>query len=189
MQQNLNHNSKANKTKQSDKHTNTNRWLYALYIGFFAGLIWGLVKIVEYYFKFTDIVPGYMVDPFLPHKFLMQWKGFLVGLGSFIIFSIIASFVYMLIASKLIGPWPGLVFGALVWCLVYLMIAPMSKMIEHSIWKYGLTTIITEICLFLLWGLFIGYSISFEYNNESEREPKKGTPAQDSANKKDVVHK
>ncbi|WP_442601234.1 YqhR family membrane protein [Paenibacillus sp. KN14-4R] len=155
-----------------NNNVNTHRGLFALYIGFFAGLIWGLLKIVEYYFQFTTVVPGFMVEPFFLHQFLEQWRGCLVGLGSFIVFSIIASYIYMFLCSKLIGPWPGLVYGALWWCLIFLLIGPLTGMIE-GITTLGLTTILTELCLFVLWGLFIGYSISFEFTNESEREPNK----------------
>src|SRR5687768_1205995 len=53
-----------------DVKIKTNRWIFALYIGFFAGFIWGALKIVEYYFKFTSLVPGFLVELFFKHNFL-----------------------------------------------------------------------------------------------------------------------
>ncbi len=34
-------------------------------------------------------------------------------------------------------------------------------------------SIITEFCFFLLWGLFIGYTVAMEYTDERKREPEK----------------
>jgi hypothetical protein len=148
----------------------TNRWVFALYIGFFAGFIWGAFKIVEYFFKFTSLVPGFLIEPYFKHSFLMTWKGYLVGWASFILFSIIASFVYMVALAKWKGPWIGIIYGIAWWCVIYLGIGPLTGMMN---WIYYLdwNTILTDFCLFVLWGLFIGYSIALEYTNEREREP------------------
>ncbi|MNR52325.1 hypothetical protein D3C85_1721510 [compost metagenome] len=72
--------------------------------------------------------------------------------------------------SKLPGPWIGIAYGVAWWALLYLLIGPWTGMMN---WIYGLdrNTIITDLCLFILWGLFIGYSIALEYTEEREREP------------------
>jgi uncharacterized membrane protein YagU involved in acid resistance len=152
------------------KKTNTNRWFFALYIGFYAGLIWGAVKIIENYFHFTTIVPGFLVEPFFKHEFLMSWQGVLTGWAFFIVFSVIAAFVYMIVLSKVKGPWMGILYGAAWWGLLYLLIGPLAGMM-YWVNKLDWNTIITDFCLFLLWGLFIGYTISLEFTDERNREP------------------
>lgn len=32
-------------------------------------------------------------------------------------------------------------------------------------------TIVSDLCLFVLWGLFIGYTITMEFTEERNREP------------------
>jgi uncharacterized membrane protein YagU involved in acid resistance len=155
---------------QTSEKMLTNRWFFALYIGFYAGLIWGGIKIVEYYLKFTTIVPGFLVELFFKHDFLLTWRGYLTGWVFFILFSILAAFIYMVTLRRILGPWMGIVYGLLWWCFIYLLIGPLSGMMPWM-YKLDMNTILTDSCLFTVWGLFIGYSISVEYTDERAREP------------------
>ncbi|MEW9699151.1 YqhR family membrane protein [Paenibacillus sp. SI8] len=148
----------------------TNRWLFALYIGFFAGLIWGALKIVEHYLKFTKVVVGFLVEPFFKHDFLLSWQGTLVGWGFFILFSIVAAYLYTIAFWKLRGPWWGIGYGAVWWCFVYLFVGPLAGM-TYWITDLDINSSISDFCLFLIWGMFIGYSINVEYTDERTREP------------------
>lgn len=147
----------------------TNRWTFALRLGIFAGLIWGAVKIVFYYLGFTKVIPGFMVEPFYQHAFLNSWKGHMVGWFYFIVISIIATYIYILFFYKIKGPWMGMVYGLLWWCFFYLIIGPLNAMMPR-IDKLDWNTIITDFCLFILWGLFIGYTIAVEFTDERMRE-------------------
>lgn len=155
---------------QKETIDRTNRWKFSVYIGLWAGIIWGAVKIMEHFFKFTSLPPGFLVEPFFKRSFLLTWKGYMVGWGMFILFSIVAALLYTLLLSKVPGPWAGVGYGAMWWMLIFLLIGPVTGMmnwIAYMDWN----TIITEICLFLVWGLFIGYSIALEFNDERIREP------------------
>jgi len=148
----------------------SNRWLFSLNIGFFAGLIWGAVKMLEHYLHFTSLPPGFLVEHFYKRSFLNSFEGYMVGWVTFIVFSIFASLLYTAFFAKATGPWPGVAYGAVWWGLIFLLIGPITGMmnwIAYLDWN----TIITEVCLFIVWGLFIGYSLALEFNDEREREP------------------
>ncbi|UJF31270.1 YqhR family membrane protein [Paenibacillus hexagrammi] len=157
-------------TGQSAQSMKTNRWFFSLYIGFFAGLLLGGLKIIEQYFKFTKISIGFLVEPFFKHEFLMTWKGTLIGWGFFTVFSIVAAYIYMITLWKLSGPWWGIGYGAFWWGAIYLLFGPFAGM-TYWIHDLDLNSILSDFCLFLVWGLFIGYSIAVEYNDERTREP------------------
>ncbi|OCT12410.1 hypothetical protein A8709_31790 [Paenibacillus pectinilyticus] len=142
----------------------TNRWVFVLYIGFFAGLIWGAIKIIENYFKFTTIGIGFMAEPFFKHDFFNTWLGLFTGWACFTIFSIFASCLYMFTMWKLRSPMWGLGYGAFWWAILYLLVGPMTGMF-YWINQLELNTIISDFCLFLVWGMFVGYSIAIEYTN------------------------
>ncbi|UUZ79584.1 YqhR family membrane protein [Paenibacillus sp. P26] len=144
----------------------TNRWDFAMYIGFFAGLIWGGIKIIEHYFHFTTLSPGFLIEPFFKHSFLSTWQGMLTGWLFFILFSIVASLLYTVLLAKARGPWFGIGYGIFWWAMFFLLIGPITGM-THWLLYMDLNTILTDACLFVLWGLFIGYSVSFEFNDES----------------------
>jgi hypothetical protein len=147
----------------------TNPWTYSLYIGLFAGLIWGAVKMLEFALRFTQVVPGFLLEPFFRHAFLVTWQGILLGYASFILFSIAAAFLYGAFLRKLKGPWPGLAYGVVWWGLIFLLIGPFTEMVP-AITQLDINSFATDLSLFLLWGMFIGYSISMEFTDEWSRD-------------------
>lgn len=158
---------KHGSAEEGEKRTSPS--VFGAYIGFFAGVIWGAVRILEYYFGLTDLVPGFLVEYFFKHQFLTTKWGGVVGWAFFTLFSVAAGMLYALLLRKAKGPWIGLLYGHLWWIVLYLLIGPVTDMMPW-VQKLGWKTIVTDLCLFALWGLFIGYSIAVEYTNESKRE-------------------
>lgn len=157
---------------EGKENKRTNPWTFALMIGFFAGLIWGGVKGVLYYMNFTTVLPGYLVEPFFKHSFLNTQPGYYVGWGGFILFSIAATFIYTLAFRKLRGPFPGVVYGIVWWVIIFVVIGPLAQMTAPES-KLSFNTLFSEFCLYLLWGLFIGYSTAEEFTDERNREPER----------------
>lgn len=155
--------------REDKQQHHTNRWMYAIKIGFFAGLIWGTVRWLFYVMKFTIESPGF-VAPFFQPAFLRSWWGLLVGIGSFVLISILAAVLYQIVLGRLRGPWPGVGYGLLWWAVIFIGVGPLFGMTK-VITKAGWNTLYTELCVFLLWGVFIGYSIAFEFTDEASREP------------------
>lgn len=162
-------NTKQTNADNGQEHT-TNQWLFCIQIGFFAGLIWGSIRWICYQIKFTTELPSFVADPFFQSAFLKSWWGILVGLASYIILSIIAAVLYKVIVGRLRGPWPGIGYGLVWWILIFVIAGPLLGITEN-ITKAGWNTFWTELCIFLLWGVFIGYSIVFEFTDEATREP------------------
>lgn len=157
------------KNKQSER-LHTNRFLFALELGFYAGFIWGGIRWIFYYLHFSSILPGFLIEPFFKHSFLKSTAGQLAGWLSFIALSIVASLIFVYLFRKAKGPWPGIAYGVIWWVVLFIVLVPFLHMtlpIKRLTWD----TNISEICLFLLWGLFIGYTTAEEYTDEKAREP------------------
>src|SRR5690554_944002 len=97
------------------------------------------------------------------------WMGHLVGIGFISIVSIAAAFLYRLIFAKIYKIWPGLLFGLILWFAIFWLFNPMFPGLK-PFQQLDLNTLITTGCLYLLWGLFIGYSISYEYHERTVYE-------------------
>lgn len=166
----MNQSGKIERSSSKTRKPRTNQWRFALYVGVAAGLLWGGLKLVEQYFHFTRLSPGFLIEPFFKHAYLSTWQGMAVGWLAFIVFSVIASLLYAAFLAKARGPWFGIGYGLLWWGLIFLLLGPISGMTSWIAYM-ELNTVITDACLFLLWGLFIGYSISFEFTDERVREP------------------
>ncbi|ANY71934.1 YqhR family membrane protein [Paenibacillus ihbetae] len=152
----------------------TNPFLYALELGYYAGLIWGAVRWIFYTLKFTRVVPGFLMEPFFKHGFLLTAAGQIAGWLSFIAFSVIAALIYVFLFRKLKGPWPGIIYGVIWWIVLYIALNPWLRF-TPPVKKLTWDTNITEFCIFLLWGLFIGYTAAQEFTDERMREPKQVT--------------
>ncbi|NMO96866.1 YqhR family membrane protein [Paenibacillus lemnae] len=149
----------------------TNRFTFALELGFYAGFIWGGIRWVFYLLHFTTVLPGFLLEPFFKHAFLMTTAGQLAGWLSFIALSVIASLIYVLLFRKVKGPWPGIAYGIVWWALLFIALNPMFHW-SLPVKKMSWDTNISEFCLFLLWGLFIGYTTAEEYTDEKLRDKK-----------------
>jgi uncharacterized membrane protein YagU involved in acid resistance len=137
---------------------------FFVYIGFFAGLIWGGLKLVEYGLKFTKVSPGFLLEPFYKHSFLATWLGMVMGWGAFILFSVVAALIYGYAFHKIEGAWPGLAYGLAWWIMIYAILGPWCGIVP-PIGQLDQNSFYSDLCLFLLWGLFIGYSISVEFTD------------------------
>lgn len=132
-------------------------------IGFFGGLFWSLLGYVAYVFKFTELSPNLVLTPWV----FGNWKNGVLGnfIGIFIIalLSIGAAYLYSFTLKKINKMWPGILLGLLLWALVFYVLNPVFPGLK-SVAELDRNTIITTICLYLLYGVFVGYSISFEAN-------------------------
>ncbi|MDQ7723686.1 hypothetical protein FPQ02_03055 [Bacillus halotolerans] len=131
--------------------------------GFCGGVLWSFVGYIAYLFHFSEISPNMILQPFV----LGEWKKH--GLGTIIsiivigIISIGGAFLYYLLLKRLKTMWPGMLYGLLLWLLVFFVFNPIFQDVR-AVTELKSDTIITTICIYLLYGLFVGYSISFEYN-------------------------
>lgn len=151
----------------------TNPWSYALYIGFYAGLIWGLAGFVMYLFDFTELRPAFWIAPWADKAFQASWRGYLAGLAAYVALSMLAALLYAAVLRKAHGPWPGILYGFGWYLLLFLLIGPSCGMVP-AFTKLEVQTLLSEMCRFLLWGVFIGYSITLEFTDERIREPNMG---------------
>lgn len=153
-----------------DESRGSNPIVFSIVVGFFAGLFWGFARWLAAGFRFTTVPQAFLADPFVKRSVLASVGWQWIGLLLFILMSVVAAIIYWGVLGRLIGPWPGILFGAAWWALLFLAFGPQVGLVE-PLRTLGWRTIITEICLYLLWGLFIGYSIAFEFHDEAAREP------------------
>lgn len=155
---------------RQERRQRTNPWLFSIEIGSFAGLFFGTLRWICYEMKFTTILPGFLLDSFLNQDFLRSGWGIVTGIVSFIVFSIVMALLYKVALGRWRGPWPGIFYGIGWWAIFFGLIGPLLG-ITGWLYEIGWNTIFTELCVFTLWGLFIGFSIAFEFTDEASREP------------------
>ncbi|PMC39582.1 hypothetical protein CJ195_06600 [Bacillus sp. UMB0899] len=130
--------------------------------GFAGGVFWSAIAYLAYILNFTEISPNLILQPFT----LGDWKdGVLGNIISIIIIGLIsvgAALVYYAILKRFDGMWLGILYGGALWGLVFFILNPIFPNVE-TVFELSRATIVTTLCLYILYGVFIGYSISFDY--------------------------
>ncbi|GAA0350863.1 YqhR family membrane protein [Bacillus horti] len=163
------HENRAGQTQRQKKQ------LYTVTVGFFGGLFASLITYLAHALNFISFGPG-VVWQHLPFtqgmKPLMGPLGHGLSILCLSLLSILASSLYYTLFRKLESPWIGIWFGLSLWVLLFL---GLNSLISGAMTfqELGFTTNIIFICIFAVYGLFVGYSISYQYLSDSiekERE-------------------
>ncbi|MFD4705282.1 YqhR family membrane protein [Gottfriedia sp. NPDC058432] len=134
-------------------------------IGFFGGIFWSTVLLVLSYFDFTQIGPNFVLERIKLGKWANGYIENLISIVGIGIISIIIAFVFYFIGRKFNGVLPGIFFGVLLWVIVFIVLGKLAFDLK-AIKNYSSDTTVTTICLFILYGTFIAYSVSFAFQEQ-----------------------
>ena len=133
--------------------------------GLIGGLFWGIMGFLASYFSFTEIRPNVILEPWALGYWKNQWQGTIVSIILYGILSIGVAFVYYFLLRKFSGFWVGLGYGLVIFLFIFLVLNPFFPSMKPFL-ELSRDTIITSVCLYILYGVFIGYSINYEYQNK-----------------------
>ncbi|MGE6258988.1 YqhR family membrane protein [Heyndrickxia sporothermodurans] len=137
--------------------------LMALITGFVGGILWSLIAYVFYYFNFLSIEPNILLEPFTVGTWRESWIGILLCIILYGIISIGVAIVYYILFKKIPTMWMGIGFGLILYLIVFIILNPIFPSM-NPFFQIDANTHIGTACVYALYGLFIGYSISYEYN-------------------------
>ncbi|WNB93574.1 YqhR family membrane protein [Bacillus sp. NEB1478] len=163
-----------NNLEQNKKESQSSFLSRVAGIGFFGGLIWSMFGFIAYYLNFSKVGPALVLAPWALGKWKAEWLGQLISIFIIALLSILVAIGYRFAFAKINSMWAGIIFGVGLWAIVFYLLHPIYPGLEPMN-TIGKNTIITTICIYILYGVFVGYSISFEYN---ERYGKKGEKKQ-----------
>jgi hypothetical protein len=139
--------------------------------GLFGGIFWSALAYLAYVFHFTEIRPNVILEPWALGKWKEQWLGTVISIIAIGLFSIGAALIYYAAMKKIKSIWAGAAFGLVLFFLVFYVLNPIFPGIK-PFWDLSKNTIITSACFYILYGVFVGYSISYEQNEIQNKEKK-----------------
>lgn len=163
---NLKLKSKKSKAKSNENDGIKSNGRVAL-IGFFGGLIWGLVGYVGYLLNFSKIGPSIILDPWVLDSWKNKAGGQFISIFILCILSVLFALIYKVTMGKVESIWMGIGSGWILWVIIFYILEPWMPKVP-SVTELGVNTLTTTLCLFTLYGLFIGYSIAFEMESDSD---------------------
>ncbi|RBW70597.1 YqhR family membrane protein [Bacillus taeanensis] len=162
------------KLEQNQQEQPMSFWAKAAVIGFFGGLLWSLIGYIAYILNFSKVGPALVLSPWALGEWKTKTLGQLIGIVVIAFLSVIAALLYKAVLAKLKGIWAPIIFGVLLWFLVFYVLRPIFPNLE-PIKEMGWNTITTTLCIYILYGLFVGYSISFDYHeNQNQNQDQQG---------------
>jgi hypothetical protein len=147
----------------------------AIVTGVVGGIFWSLIGYLAYIFNFSKLGPALVLQPWGVGEWKSEVLGQFVGIAAIGLLSIPVALIYKGLFSKIEGMWLGMVYGVGLWAFVFFILNPLFPDLQ-SVKELGWDTNITSVCLYILYGVFIGYSISFDYKemirqNETAKSP------------------
>jgi len=136
----------------------TNVWI----IGLVGGMLASFLGIIAHFFHFMEFSPNFILTSWSNQDWVKAWQGSLVTILLFGIISIIIAFIYYALFKKMKNMIAYILFGILWWVILLFVFGPIFNDLP-SVAKMSSDSIVTSICIFALYGVFIGYSISFDY--------------------------
>jgi Conserved membrane protein YqhR len=139
--------------------------------GFIGGLLWSSIAYLCYYFSFTKLEPNIIFEPWAAGDWRERWIGIILSILAYGIISIGVALVYYGVLRKFKSMWVGAGYGIVLFFTVFLLLKPLFPSIK-SFTAIDYHTLITSLCIYILYGVFIGFSISYEENELRHQEQK-----------------
>ncbi|MCA0970114.1 hypothetical protein LCM20_05915 [Halobacillus litoralis] len=135
----------------------------ALSIGFSAGIIWSALGLLTYLFHFSEVsAASFLIRSYFQSDWTGTWLAEVISIIGVGVLSFVTAIVYYFTLKRQSGIWPGFAYGLILWALVFIILTPLFPAIP-SFTELSSDTWVTTGCLFILYGVFIGYSISYEF--------------------------
>lgn len=133
----------------------------AIITGLFGGLFWSALAYLAYAFHMTDIPPNIILEPWALGDWKKGWLGMAVSIIVIGCLAIIPALIYYAAFRNFKSIWAGAGYGVVLFLLVFIVLNPMFPGID-PFGELKRNTVITSVCFYILFGVFIGYSISYE---------------------------
>lgn len=133
----------------------------AIVIGISAGVLFGILSYIAYVLNLSEIRANLILEPWTFGEWKHHIIGHIIGIILLAIISIPVALIYYALLRKFESMWVGAAYGVILWGFVFFLLNPIFPNLKE-ITDLSKDTIITSFCFYLLYGIFIGYSISYE---------------------------
>ncbi|NIK12425.1 YqhR family membrane protein [Alkalibacillus almallahensis] len=143
----------------------------SIYTGLFGGVIFGLLNSFTYALKFNEVShASFIFRSFFEGNWTSTWWIELISAIILGVLAILPAVIYYALLRRFRGISPGLLYGILLWGVIFWLANGLFDYVP-TIENLTKETIATTLCQFALYGVFVGYTIS--YNQHGERVARK----------------
>lgn len=140
-----------------------------VFTGIFGALIWGGMHGALYFFHFSQVSLYSVKGWFGIGKLENVWANFAVTVVLVCLISLLISYIYYYTLRKKNHFGIFLGFGAVLFFITFVVLQPLNKSLP-PITTLDMETNVTNFCIFLLYGVFVAYTISYDYAQQQYLE-------------------
>lgn len=137
----------------------------AAVIGLFGGAFWASIALICQLINFSTVGPSLLFAPFFPRRVNQRILTQIIAIALICLISVVIALLFQLTLSRFKTIWTGIGYGALLWAAVFIGLQHWLPGLP-LFFRLGWNTLTTTSCLFILYGLFIGYSIAFDLDEK-----------------------
>lgn len=143
---------------------------HSLLTGFIGGIIGSICGVLLYYFNFAEVAPRtFELRPWIAADWTDSWLGDMISVLVAGVLSIVPAFIYYGLFKRIKSILFAAIFGVALWAIIFYVLHPIFGNVP-SVSEMSMSTIISTICLFIVYGTFIGFSISYDYHDSVLKE-------------------
>jgi len=142
-----------------------------IWTGMIGGIFWAGLGYIAYLFDFVEFSPSIILEPWAIGEWKKGWLGTVISLILIGFISTLVAFGYYLVLRKFKSIYISIAFGIVIFFCVYIILNPIFPSMAPFL-KLKMDTIITSVCLYILYGVFVGYTISYEENEMKVKKHK-----------------
>lgn len=136
--------------------------------GLVGGILFSGLAYLAYVINLTNIPPRVILEPWALGEWKKGWLGTVISIILFGGISILVALIYYALLRRFKSMWVGIAYGLVLFLLVFFVLHPLFPGIKPFN-KLDANTIVTSLCFYALYGLFVGYTISYEeYSGQQE---------------------
>lgn len=137
-------------------------FLNSVTTGFIGGISLAIIYSISAYINVTNITYQDILAFFLIEgRWLESWYGFLFYLCFTGVLSVVLAMFYYGILRQFNGLLSGFLFGFILWIVIAVIIPITMFDIPLTSFLKSYTNVL-NLCVLLLYGIFLGYSISYD---------------------------
>lgn len=135
----------------------------AFYTGFISGILWSTLGSFLYYLNLIEVShKSFTLKSWLHASWIDSFLGSVISIVLISFLSIFVAFIYYVLCKRIKSIWMSILYGAALWGIVFYVLHPVFLNVP-SLQALETSTIISTLCLYVLYSVFIGYTISYDY--------------------------
>lgn len=129
-------------------------------------VIMGAISSLGYFMSFSTVShASFILRSFFTGSWTEGWSGELISLLILGLLGTIPAIIYYYFFKKFARVIHGVIYGVILWAVFFILLNPYFSYVPNFN-ELEMDTIAATVCQFVMYGVFVAYTIAFDANGE-----------------------